>query len=99
MPEMLNPASRAEASEIDGAAAPDGIGGDGRADIDDSVVVEVCEGERPLLERACAEAFASSVNPKSAIAAEICGASLVPVMVTWTVSVSVSLLLSVMVTV
>ena len=53
----------------------------------------------PLLERACAEAFASSVNPKSAIAAEICGASLVPVMVTWTVSVSVSLLLSVMVTV
>ena len=32
-------------------------------------------------------------------AAETCGASLVPVMVTWTVSVSVSLLLSVMVTV
>ena len=53
----------------------------------------------PLLERACAEAFASSVNPKSAMPAEITGASLVPVMVTWTVSVSVSLLLSVMVTV
>ena len=51
----------------------------------------------PLLEKACAEAFASSVESKSAIAAE--KASLVPVMVTWTTSVSVSLLLSVMVTV
>ena len=34
------------------------------------------------LRRSPARAFASSVNPKSAIAAEICGASLVPVMVT-----------------
>ena len=31
------------------AAAPDGGGGDGGADIDDSVGVDVCEGEVPLL--------------------------------------------------
>ena len=49
---------------------------------DDSVVVEVCEGESAVAGESRLKCSASSVNPKSAIAAEIC-ASLVPVMVTW----------------
>ena len=63
-------------------------------------VVSISVKERvPVLLRFCAAALAASVKPKSAIAVVIRGASLLPVIITFTVSVAVALLLSVIVTV